>query len=65
MKPSQSNAASQARINGDLKKRYGTPHNVSNGTGCRSTQAAGRAKVNSAITGMKWGESPNDYGKGV
>jgi hypothetical protein len=65
MKPSQSKAASSGGVNSTLSKRYGTPKNLSNCSGGRTTKGDSRAKVNSSISGMKWGESPNDYGKGV
>ncbi len=65
MKPSDSKAASSGGVNSGLAKRYGQPKNLSNCSGGRSTKGDGRAKVNSSITGMKWGEAPNDYGKGV
>ena len=65
MKPSESQAAKQATSNSALQKRFGTPHNVSNGSGGRTTAAASRPAVSSNIVNNKYGESPNDYGKGV
>lgn len=65
MKPSQSKAAKRPTMNSGLKSLMGNPHQPGvSGTG-RSTKAAGRPATNSSITGMKYGESPNDYGKGV
>lgn len=65
MKPSESNAAKQPASNSTLQKRYGTPHNISTGTGGRTTAAGSRPAVNGNIVNNKYGESPNDYGKGV
>ena len=65
MRPSQTKAAKSGGINSGLKKMMGNPHQPGvSGTG-RSTKAASRPAVNSSITGMKYGEAPNDYGKGV
>jgi hypothetical protein len=64
MKPSQSKAASAGKINAGLQKLLGTPSNISTGPcNSRSTEAAGRPAVNSSISGMKFGDTPNDFGK--
>lgn len=68
MKASETNAAKRGGINSEISKLLGTPHNVSAQTGGiagSATKASKRPAVNSEITGMKWGESPNDFGKGV
>lgn len=62
MRPSDSNAAKMATKNSTLAKRFGTPHNASDCTGGRKTEASSRPAVNSSITNNKWGEAPNDYG---
>lgn len=65
MKASQTKAAKRPKMNGGLKSLMGTPLQPGvSGTG-RSTKAASRPAVDSSISGMKYGESPNDYGKGV
>jgi hypothetical protein len=65
MKPSESKAAKQPAVEKSLKA-YGPLPNISTGP-CnpRKTEAASRPLVNSSISGMKWGETPNDFGKGV
>ena len=49
-------------MNSKISKKLGTPHNLSDRSGQRKTQAAGRPAVNSNIVNNKWGEAPNDYG---
>jgi hypothetical protein len=51
-----------AKQNSTLAKRFGQPKNVSDGTGGRSTLAAGRPAVNGSIVSGKFGCKPNDYG---
>jgi hypothetical protein len=65
MKPSESMAAKQPKLNASLSKLFGQPKDLSNMTGGRTTQGDSRAEVNSNIVNNKYGESPNDYGRGV
>lgn len=68
MRSSDTKAAKRGGTNSDVNKLLGTPHNVSSMTGHisgNSTKAASRPAVNSEITGMKWAEQPNNWGRGV
>lgn len=68
MKSSQSKAAGMSKVNSELAKKFGTPHDVSHRTGgisSGSSKAAGMPEVNSSISGGHFFESPNDYGRGV
>jgi len=66
MKPSESKAASRGKSNPGIAKIVGAPNDITNGPmNRRPTQAASRPAVNSTISGMKYGETPNDFGNGV
>lgn len=53
-------------MNSKLSSKYGTPHNVSNGTGGRTTKAASRPAVNQSVKGGKFLPDASTYGtKGV
>ncbi|RKX47787.1 MAG: hypothetical protein DRP64_00020 [Verrucomicrobia bacterium] len=51
-------------INQSIKKLVGTPHNLSDGSGQRKTQAASLPKIDSSIAGGKFTSHPNatEYG---
>lgn len=52
-------------INASLKKLVGTPHNLSDGSGQRKTQAASLPKIDSSIVGGKFTGQPNATQYGV
>ena len=52
-------------INASIKKLLGTPHNLSDGSGQRTTKAASLAKIDSSISGGKFTSFPNATKYGV
>lgn len=52
-------------INSSLKKLCGTPHNLSDGSGQRKTQAENLPKIDSSIAGGKFTGQPNATTYGV
>jgi hypothetical protein len=65
MKSSDTHAAKRPHMNKKLAKMFGTPDDVSDGTGGRTTMAAKRPETNSTIAGKYFFEGPNNWGHGV